>query len=990
MAFWTNVWGGLAAGNRRQAEVCAGEAPAQEVKPGSSAPKRLRRRATWALLALAVLVAVVAEMRTSWLQSRVLSAIARSATYEVAPGPSSTIRYPAPAPYTDRLGYSRLPKFLKVLEGAGFEVTAQARHSPVSQRLMNAGIYSLYGSKPQAGLRLTGHHNAALFTAPYPARSYLWFEEIPPVVVRSLVFIENREILDERNPYRNPAVEWDRLAGAVLDMGISVVNPAHRVSGGSTLATQIEKLQYSPGGRTTSAGEKARQMLRASLRAYRGGENTIEARRRIVRDYLNSLPLAAAAGHGEVHGLGDGLWAWFGADFASVNRLLLPAALQSPATPDQALAFRQVLSLLLAVNSPGLYLIRDPQALEERVDSYLQLLPKVGIISPELARAALQVRANLLRQAPPTPAISFVDRKGADAVRGHLLSLLGVEDNYALDRLDLTAQTTLDVGAQKAAARTLQQFHDPEFAARSGLLGDRLLTAEGLDSVIYSFTLYERTPHGNLLRVQSDNYNQPLNINEGTKLELGSTAKLRTLAHYLEIVAELHERLSGLDASELARRSREAPDPITRWAAEYLMTASGRELAPMLDASLARRYSASPAERFFTGGGVHTFSNFDSKDNGQILTVSQAFERSVNLVFVRLMRDIVRYHEFKDPERAAILQDPRHPARREYLTRFAEFEGAQFLSRFYQKYRGLKAEELEAALAERRRLRGAHPLEIWLLEYLRREPDAAWKRILDDSLQARRDAYDWLYSSRRKQAQDTRIQIMLEREAFEAIHQAWKRLGFPFDRLVPSYATALGSSGDNPAALAELAGIILNDGLRQQTVRIEKLHFAEGTPWETVVERKPAAAEQVMRPEVAAALRKEMFEVVETGTARRARGAITRGDGSVIPVGGKTGTGDNRIEIVLRGGRRMDGGTLNRTATFVFIVGDRFFGVITAFVPGRQAAGFEFTSALPVQAFRTLAQSLRGLIDAPPLAGEDPSAGPLVLKASRHESVVLP
>jgi membrane peptidoglycan carboxypeptidase len=56
-------------------------------------------------------------------------------------------------------------------------------------------------------------------------------------------------------------------------------------------------------------------------------------------------------------------------------------------------------------------------------------------------------------------------------------------------------------------------------------------------SRVYSFTLYEHSSGVNLLRVQADNLNQPLNINPGTKLELGSTPKLRTLITYLEIIA---------------------------------------------------------------------------------------------------------------------------------------------------------------------------------------------------------------------------------------------------------------------------------------------------------------------------------------------------------------------------------------------------------------------------------------------------------------------
>ena len=49
--------------------------------------------------------------------------------------------------------------------------------------------------------------------------------------------------------------------------------------------------------------------------------------------------------------------------------------------------------------------------------------------------------------------------------------------------------------------------------------------------MVYSLLLFERTPSTNLLRVQADNLDRPFDINSGMKLDLGSTAKLRTLAH---------------------------------------------------------------------------------------------------------------------------------------------------------------------------------------------------------------------------------------------------------------------------------------------------------------------------------------------------------------------------------------------------------------------------------------------------------------------------
>jgi len=122
-----------------------------------------------------------------------------------------------------------------------------------------------------------------------------------------------------------------------------------------------------------------------------------------------------------------------------------------------------------------------------------------------------------------------------------------------------------------------------------------------------------------------------------------------------------------------------------------------------------------------------------------------------------------------------------------------------------------------------------------------------------------------------------------------------------------------------------------------------------------------------MRPEIASVLRDELIGVVETGTGRRAFRAVRLGDGAVVPVGGKTGTGDNRYQVFGPGGRLIESRVINRTATFVFLIGDRFYGTVTAFVPGQAAAQYGFTSSLPVQIFKELAPAFAALIeDAPP------------------------
>jgi membrane peptidoglycan carboxypeptidase len=264
---------------------------------------------------------------------------------------------------------------------------------------------------------------------------------------------------------------------------------------------------------------------------------------------------------------------------------------------------------------------------------------------------------------------------------------------------------------------------------------------------------------------------------------------------------------------------------------------------------------------------------------------------------------------------------------------------------------------------------------LWTAAYLRRHPDALLSELFEASEKERQEVYTWLFKTRRKNTQDVRIRTILEIEAFEEIHQGWKRLGYPFDALVPSLATAIGSSADRPAALAELVGVIVSDGVRYPSVRTRRLRFAEGTPYETTLQPTIASSERVMRPEIAAVVRQALIGVVENGTAVRVRGAFVRTNGTVIPVGGKTGTGDNQYEVFGIGPTSSPVWIENRTATFVFMIGDRFFGTVIVYVSGPESRHFGFTSSLPVQILKVLAPSLRPMIEraeAIPLDSNEP------------------
>jgi membrane peptidoglycan carboxypeptidase len=970
-----------------------------------------------------VIAAAAWEMRTSTLQSRYFSAIGREIGWTVEPGPSARIVFPESGPMDERLGYTAIPRVVDTLGARGFAVSRQARVSERFVEVVEQGLFPPWREKTQGGLTLTDRRGDVYHRSPSPMRVYESFDSIPEVVWRTLVHIENRDFLDPDRPRDNPAVEWDRFLRAIGEMGLRTLGSDRNVPGGSTLATQLEKFRHSPEGRTGSAGDKIRQMLSASTRAYLDGPRTIAAQERIVRDYLNSVPLAAQVGHGEVVGTADGLWAWYGISFDDANRLLRGRGLEPDEGVRRAEVYRAALSLIIAHRRPSWYLARDEgrTELSELADVHLRMLADAGVIPANLADAALEARPTLLERAPPRPPVSFVERKAANQVRAHLLGLLGVPQLYDLDRYDVEVATSVDMTWQLEVAALLQRLGEPEAVRELGFAVDRILARGDPEGVVYTFTLLETTQRGNAVRIQTDNFDGPLSLSQAGRLELGSTAKLRTLVTYLEVVAELHDSLSALPPDSLAALDVAPRDVLTAWVRDRLARRPGEDLPTILGAAMDRRYSASTGERFVTGGGVQTFSNFDRTYDGSTLTVREAFRQSVNLPFVRMMRDIVHYHMYLGPGTTArILESSDDPARSEYLARFADREGSQFLRDFHSRYRELPVDSLLPALVSGRgltptrvawALRSAepdmqidrfstlmqestpdadltldaltelyrrtdpapwdlndqgylariHPLEVWLVRYLREHPGAGLSEVLGASVEVRQEVYQWLFRTQRRNAQDQRIRTILELEAFQRIHAAWRRHGYPFGTIVPSYGTAIGSSGDRPLALAELVGIIVNDGVRYPVTQVDAVRLAPDSPFETVLERGAVAGEAVLPPEVAAVVREAMVDVVENGTGRRARGAVVDAAGAPLVVGGKTGTGDNRFQVYGTGGRLIESRVVNRTATLVFFLGDRHFGVVTAYVPGEAASAYDFTSGLPAQVLRTLGPALSPL-----------------------------
>lgn len=1002
-------------------------------KAAPSRPYRMRVPRTLVLLFLAFLLGIGGvlgfflgeEIRTSRFQASYMSALVRDVSFEVREGADDNFYVPTAGPYNQRLGYSYLPFFFKALEADDYAITAQARGSPRYYELLDKGLYPIYRPKNETGLVIGDYQGQSLYNVRFPVNVFPDFASIPKPLIDILLFVEDRELLKEGIVTRNPAIEWDRFFYAAAGQALKIFAPNINLGGGSTLATQIEKFRFSPGGQTRGIADKLRQIISASMRVYMDGTDTRASRERIVLDYLNSTPLSARGGFGEINSIGDGLWAWFGRDIASLTKALNGSESDPEALRAKATAFREALGLILAQRRPTYYLLTDRTALDDLTDQTLENMANAKVISTTLRDA---VRASTFRflPEPPAPApVDFLAQKATTASRTHLLKMLGLRNLYELDRLDLEVTSTLNQKTQNEVVGFLRKMGDPEFVKSIGMVGFRLLSPENdVKKINWSVLLYERSENGNLLRVQADNIDAPMDMNDGAKLDLGSTAKLRTLVTYLEIVGELYRRYAGLSVEDLTELTKEAPDVLTSWATTWLSAHPDATLVEMLQAGMERKYSGSPYETFFTGGGAHTFVNFDREEDSRVMDLHEALRDSVNLVFVRLMRDIVNYTIAQGQQtKQELLSDTDHPARKQYLERYADKEGSTFLNKYITDYASLSREDMiekitarahkgvtarailfrsidpqatvgefvgymkraaptpiereklqklfndyppdRYSLADRAYITGVNPLELWLVAYRIANPKATRATMMSVSKDVRIESYAWLFHPNKKGAQDTRIRILLELDAFARIQQRWARLGYPFEKLVPSFATSIGSSADRPGALAELVGILLNDGVRKPMQRFEKLHFAKGTPFETILMPAGGKAERVLDPAIAQVARAAMTEVIENGTARRLRGSYVDPDGNPLMIGGKTGTGDHRYDEYGAGHRLISSRVVNRTGTIMFFIGDRFFGTVTAHVAGEEAGNFKFTSALSAQMLKSLAPVLQPLI-APP------------------------
>jgi membrane peptidoglycan carboxypeptidase len=163
------------------------------------------------------------------------------------------------------------------LVGRGFRIAEQARRTPALEGLIRSGIPPPYREPSIAGLVIRDTNGTALFDPATDSRVFDRFEDVPPLLVETLLFIENRRIGGQAGPPENPAIDWPRPARELFYYTGRKLGLDFSLEGGSTLATQLEKYHHSPGGRTSSPMDKLRQ-VQGSI-----GATLLRARNRHIR-----------------------------------------------------------------------------------------------------------------------------------------------------------------------------------------------------------------------------------------------------------------------------------------------------------------------------------------------------------------------------------------------------------------------------------------------------------------------------------------------------------------------------------------------------------------------------------------------------------------------------------------------------------------------------------------------------------------------------------
>ena len=634
-------------------------------------------------------------------------------------------KVPAQGVVADRNGYTKLDQIDRGLIASGEFERVDVPGEWLDRNIPGiCHMAPLFDVKAQTGLTITGANDNKLFDNKYPRQVYQHFKSIPPSLVNMLLLVENKELRGDHPETWNYAVEWDRTALSAFILGYNTFIGSHidltfKQPGGGTLAQQLEKIRNSLENRTRGSSDKICQIFTATTRAYIEGPSTLAMRQKTILDYINVAPMGARSKIGEITGFADGMRDVFGIDFDYANKILRRD--QNSFTDEELLeaarVYRAALSMVMMLQRPSDY-SKNTHRLDERIASHRSLMIETGTIQPRLFDAIQKqphVFADPVKQNPYIPPRD----KATDLIRIDLMQKIGEDRLQVLDLMDIDAKSTLDGKATAAATDFIKRItENPELIREAGLIGENILSdPEAAKHLRIALTIFETLGDRRALRVQADNIKGQFNMNEKSKMDLGSTWKPIVVGEYLlrmsymynlycndvrDAVEILHKDMCQKSPDELKEIATDKKDTLTKWAVDYLSNPEkDRSLQAMVDAAMERVYSGNPNETFFTDSGLQRYSNYTRQHDGHA-TVRQALAESRNLALIRVLRDVqnnIVQHEM-DVD-ADILTNPDNPSRQKYLKLFADDEGTIFQWRAYKQIRDIEPDKLPDFFADK-------------------------------------------------------------------------------------------------------------------------------------------------------------------------------------------------------------------------------------------------------------------------------------------------
>ncbi|MCP3850694.1 MAG: hypothetical protein GY694_10730 [Gammaproteobacteria bacterium] len=1006
------------------------------------------------IIALSLLVLIIGEEIRYGYGFRYMTAqVEKVAQLESKPGKPQGWDIPIPdSPRWQRDGIVYYPQLFDVLNDIGFQVDQETHLelTPQAEKLLDMGIipFNHYQGKAFSGLKITDRYDKTIYQYQHP-NQFKDFKHVHPFVLKALLVWENDKLRqrvfdkEEEGAELNYLIEGPRIIKSVSEYVQYKVTGEGAYSGGSTLMTTLEKITNTPGGRTQSVTDKLNQMIGAGLHLYgndsKGSRENDEVKSALV-DFLNTVPMAGGprSHSGELYGFGASYYAWFGHTIDELNEQL-----ESRDSLVRSQVFKNICSLIVSIRRPS-DLLRSPDLINRQANLLLSRLNRKKLLNSALFVKSRSLKPAWDPQKNNPNQLDYAMHREASSARNQYAYLMrqavakksGKKEAkkinlQTVDAMSVAIEITTDAQLEANIRSVLDDMYT-EVAQQSPFVQGRTkgllhsLTPEELKKIKYGAVVLEidKNQKWKILANTDTQSKDVYNPAKQGRFQWGSTAKLRVLVNYLTIVHDeaiklqqelMYQKLakvSGLSSMtkntiheqrNIFKDYKGSSVTIKRLLAYYIEKHPNASMEMILNWAMSRRISANPEQKFLTGESWHQFHNYQKSDDKKNPNLWQMTTQSINLSFVRLMRDVVDYYiDQSGFDKIAILTDKKNPVRKKILEKAIQIEedsyqdGLNFFVELIQdsfardvalnvaesqteSYKKItnfeiisKAREIVKVIShaddesvhnevfKKYDLKKFKHLaswfkrisfyeKRWLLARVRLQHSTSSSLVSEDEKRIIKQTSQWFRTN--KFWKKNTLYTHMERKAFaQGITPAWKKLGYPFT-VSPSYAVVLGSSGDTPMSLVELAGTLLNNGLHEKNVSaIDRIVLAPDSEFETRFKRK-REQERLIPEAVAVVASKAMQGVLKKGTAVFAsRHPLMK---YVDSVGAKTGTGDNRHNQV----------AVNRSAAVLstFDMGEeqsKYAICITMSVTEGDIERYRFTSKVPVRILARIADHL--------------------------------